>query len=961
MYAGSKPQPLSSYVGQRAAEVRAQEAADKAVTKYVAFKAPPLDKSEQSAELQRSRLASVHGWRSINTIPLSVIPEKYRPKASGELLVNNLLTFTVGGYDGVNYNTIATSSLSDEDKKAIVTAAQARYEGNGCLPGLITRIAAEFPSAKRVVPPLHEEVLEFIQKHLPRKELMTLAGDGVSPEDLNPEIRGDSHPGAPYFYSTTFADVAPDALMRAKSYYVLLSEKGPNALIQRMQDQATSYEGLVILQSKRDIYKRDEYKTKARPYYITPSAIKVLAACIIKPYKLSLHTFLTHPDSMNAVGFSWAHGGAEKLVKWAYGKRPPGVLAAASWGDDQLWTTTLPSGHTVIMAPDVRGMDMKLQPQTFDYARVLLLQTFHKDRLTLASLAKEFIMKTFAKMEQHISFGWFAFILFYIHWNKNSRVLAFKQFVYQLLMALRSGVPGTTEFDVVASGQLVYAVSRVRKPAKLEDVPSYVEALFRAADIAGFPLKEEEVIAQVVEPKVKNTHVRKTYLLLRGGGRRDLPPNVLLGLPFLGMQVVKYAVPAANAKDGKAFNMAVPVMDLVDVGVNCILKTKSVEDKVLKNSTAMQQIVGRAMFAFADKRAYDVLYSMYDNRVKAGWQILPQDREPVFPGVEDADTKEFFEGRELAPPLRFARVFMTAEQRENVTFPEVIPPTPAAGAYALEPVVVNDDLDVVVPAGAAKDKKKKTKVEKTQKVKREGGELDAVVPTKASGSGPSHAAAAASLVVPEEPEHVELEVPSEWDSDDDVPPPPPLPAAPAAKAAAAAVATGKTLKEKPVKSMISLGNQQTLANLEPLEEPKPSTLHIKPQPNPPATHVSALAPNEAMRRAKQERYLNRQMAILHDRAEARAARRTAREATGEDEHDGVAEEDDDIEALDDERRAEEYQAAMDALIEQYNLDQEREREREERLESSESEDEEDLYYDPTNAKHKQGKNYFIGD
>nr|UHS71792.1 MAG: RNA-dependent RNA polymerase [Permutotetraviridae sp.] len=121
---------------------------------------------------------------------------------------------------------------------------------------------------------------------------------------------------------------------------------------------------LAECKNKMDRYEIEKLEEKTRPYFNFPFHWTALFSILSQSYSKALKVF--HQGGNNAYGFSWAHGGAGKLVEWAQaqqevtGKTPPGFIA---YGDDVDIYYRL-DGQLHRISPDFTQMDGSVDSDT---------------------------------------------------------------------------------------------------------------------------------------------------------------------------------------------------------------------------------------------------------------------------------------------------------------------------------------------------------------------------------------------------------------------------------------------------------------------------------------------------------------------------------------------------------------------------------------------------------------------
>jgi len=307
-------------------------------------------------------------------------------------------------------------SALQEANKVIMT--------NGPSSGLYERMKAGLTRPKPAF--RFRDYIPYVLKHFPidKSKLPKLAGLGA--RDLT-FVRMDLKTG----YGSPFMrpKVSPEGNYLAPM--VTMAGKILECIASGTIDQWTNQNPalcVALLKNKLDKYQLDEVATKIRPYYTYPAHWNLLFSALWQGISGSAASFLEDPTSINAHGFSWARGGANKLIAWIEGCKTPGVYVAA-YSDDQLWVIVTADGKKYIVLPDYKMMDMSLGTGFGQLAHAWLIQVYgdYLDN-TWAAVARMNCRMAFEKF-----------------------VLVSHALTYLIKGGLGSGVPGTAEFDQIAS------------------------------------------------------------------------------------------------------------------------------------------------------------------------------------------------------------------------------------------------------------------------------------------------------------------------------------------------------------------------------------------------------------------------------------------------------------------------------------------------------------------------------
>jgi len=589
---------------------------------YVAFVPPPTSTNTYANDLSkkdalRIAISSLPGYRSTPTInalqPGIVLPIGYASK----VVTNPLLSFTIGSADGLLLTQLMSSSVSAEFKTKVIEYINTHYSGSGTLAALLSRMKKQL-TVKQTPSPTEDEAA-WIIKHFSRNGLAHLEQE-LSVEDVNPEMNFDAHPGAPYFVpGAIMKTYAAEILAAAEAALVEMSNMGFTKYKEKChKDQALRARSVSMLSAKHDVYERSEYFTKTRPFGVTPGHLRMIFACIESSIKPGMNSFLDDEQSFSAYKFSWMNGGAAKMVDWILKKRVPGFYPI-SWGDDQLWIIVCEDGSVILAGPDVSGMDMKVDDPTTSIFTLWLLQSFSTKPLLLADLTSTAKMKEWLKSpETKLGPKWFTACIFFCNYIAACEMLVAKQHVAFRKKGLLSGVNCTTIVDIVASGRINYAVSKIKVPpdSTLPSVRAYFTSVKKVTDDLGFPLKGDSMDWQVIYG-AGGAKVKQRSICSMDGKISPLPKDVMIGIPFLGQRIMMYHLPPEYSKDGP-LRWPVPAMDPVKLVGNAILSPPTggeAGERVAKTSSGY---VGRGFNCVVSKDAYDVLHVAYEQRRSMG-------------------------------------------------------------------------------------------------------------------------------------------------------------------------------------------------------------------------------------------------------------------------------------------------------------------------------------------------------
>lgn len=121
------------------------------------------------------------------------------------------------------------------------------------------------------------------------------------------------------------------------------------------------------VKNKLDRYSRDKLNSKTRPYFSLPFHFQALFSMMSQPFTHAMEKFYDGMGS-NAYGMSWAHGGCEKLARWAREAREltrGGRPRFCSYGDDTDIYVRY-QGRLLHIAPDFVQMDGSVDSETVE-------------------------------------------------------------------------------------------------------------------------------------------------------------------------------------------------------------------------------------------------------------------------------------------------------------------------------------------------------------------------------------------------------------------------------------------------------------------------------------------------------------------------------------------------------------------------------------------------------------------
>lgn len=596
----------------------------------------------------------------------------HMPTASSSGVVINPMTnnFTHSRVDGLaiaeqDNPALQLTPAAKELMVAVRQYCRTHYFGNGTINGLILRMKNQITSKPTI--PTTQEDFEEICKWLPRRSLAKMSGDGATVMGISPEMNVEAAAGAPYFVpGIKIADVIEDVVLRAEKYLVILKDKGATGLNQYFINDKDPHmhEMVALLCPKKDIYDRNEYHYKVRPFGVFPSSLRILFACISTIIKPHMMNYLEDPESMSALGMSWTKGGAAQMLVHFDLKVSKSGYYPLSWGDDQLILIVARDGSSILTNPDVSGMDMKLDKDCFLLLKMWMLQGFTDIKLMISACEKIRDLRRAIPID-NLDNKWLSGINFFIHYMSNTPLMYYKQYLASKTRGMLSGINLTTVADEVTSGKINVHLRRLDIPDTFNPntIQRYRNSMMKKATEIGFPFKEAETYIQLYtlpggKPAQPNIVV--------GDKLERLPKGEVIGLKFLGQKIAKFTFPPEITDDGKAMTILVPKCDQVALLAGCALKIPDDKDALIRAGLLMCGLLGRGFNAITDINSYNYLKSLYDRHVSMNHHTIISTQDTDV-GFENLPLKEACLSADYPSIYWFAKVFATDKEKENLT------------------------------------------------------------------------------------------------------------------------------------------------------------------------------------------------------------------------------------------------------------------------------------------------------
>lgn len=229
-----------------------------------------------------------------------------------------------------------------------------------------------------------------------------------------------------------------------------LLQKHPQWLLVKLMNKLDRYDIREILKSPE--------KGVIRQYFVYPFHWVILFSAVNQNISQSMKGFWEDPDSFSAHGFAWQEGGPQRIIDWIRTQvaKGPGIYGIA-YSDDQLWVVVCKDGTVYIMCPDINRMDLNLLS--------IVGRLYHEYGVSV--------------LEGNIDKTWEAVLKLQCKMAFDCPVIMEYAMVMQTTNFLHSGVPGTPEFDQVASAAAFSVMKKVvGQPADLAEVKTRLETGF---------------------------------------------------------------------------------------------------------------------------------------------------------------------------------------------------------------------------------------------------------------------------------------------------------------------------------------------------------------------------------------------------------------------------------------------------------------------------------------------------
>jgi len=201
------------------------------------------------------------------------------------------------------------------------------------------------------------------------------------------------------------------------------------------------------VKNKLDLYVYEETRESVRAYFVFPFHLVWLFSAVWQNVARCMRTFEEDRSCFNMHGFRWQRGGAQRLYEWLVSVSETPGLHGKAYSDDNLWVLVVRVGGELVcyvLCVDYKRMDLSLHTDHGKLGQWYALEVLRKaldetwKRVTALSCQMAF--------QTVVAVG-YALIVLMQH-------------------NLKSGVPGTPEFDQLASAD-AFVVFREALSAQL--------------------------------------------------------------------------------------------------------------------------------------------------------------------------------------------------------------------------------------------------------------------------------------------------------------------------------------------------------------------------------------------------------------------------------------------------------------------------------------------------------------
>lgn len=183
--------------------------------------------------------------------------------------------------------------------------------------------------------------------------------------------------------------------------------------------------------NKEDRYNTSKHHLKTRPYFCFSAPLALLFSSYLQEVTQNMKLFYEDENCFNAYGFSWAHGGGEKMWNWAVSTKM-GQKKVAIYGDDAKFVWRNHEGLFEVN-PDFEQMDASVDADTANISGAWIsLMTEHSPTGRVDGLQTN-MLKLWSQMAVKATF------------------IVDSTTAYSKVGGLRTGIVGTTLIDTIKS------------------------------------------------------------------------------------------------------------------------------------------------------------------------------------------------------------------------------------------------------------------------------------------------------------------------------------------------------------------------------------------------------------------------------------------------------------------------------------------------------------------------------
>lgn len=677
---------------------------------YTNFKPKAIPPEMSKDVFLNSLWSNISGFESLDAVG---VKELERRKvivdigASNDILLNPFLSENkILQADG---GVIHSFRLVEDNRTyTVMNEINKHYKGNGTPLALGVRLREQVPT---IAPPIIDDnkfrlISDFIWKVYPVdvKSFKTFKETNLM--NCNIEINKDAHPGAPFYKSgvnleTVYEqDNKPLRVITvvanlAEKYFKLCQQGYTKSIIQYFESIENRYEFLSLVCPKVEVMKRDNYLTKVRPFFVMPAALKLLFTPIADNTIDTMKNFLEDPNSHSAFRFTWNRGGAQKMWNWIKGKQKTPGFHWLAWGDDCIIVAVAKDRTSIIIMPDVSGMDAKITTLDFELATKYILRSSQfEDRSVSRNVYRDInVMKEFLKNSK-FNITWINVLRFYEYYSTHTPILGPKGKCFDSSKGLKSGTVLTSFIDFIGTARNMYELQTIPIPDTFNsiDIKMYVDSLFLKSKQTGFPFKDDTRTVQCIMSD-KKTYISE-YPYDKMG---DLPQHMVLGIKFLGAKIKNYSFDTAYTKDSQRVEILVPYYEWKEGVVNAAFSVYTDREPQIRNGKLLSALFGMGYTQFSSP-GYVYLDAAFNSKISQSYR-------PVVDHIEsdaliDVDVTDLEKIQEYPTRDFFAQLFLSEEDRPKVniiTFAHSLlegvglPPKPKEKKEIIDEIDIGED------------------------------------------------------------------------------------------------------------------------------------------------------------------------------------------------------------------------------------------------------------------------------